>query len=110
MKPRLAAFPCLWIAPVLAPALVLACSTKAKLQPAGGDCTLAVDCDVGLVCVPQRDGRRICDSDLSGVQRLYDAGRQPGDASREGGEGGEAGPGDGAPPEDSSSGSDAAVE
>ena len=74
--------------------LPFACSATAKLQPVGGDCTLAVDCETGLVCVPQRDGRRICDSDLSGVQRLYDAGRRPVDASREGGD---AAPADGAP-------------
>jgi hypothetical protein len=81
-------------------AIVLACSAKAKAVAAGGECMLAVDCEPGLVCVPQRDGRRICDSDLSGVQRLYDAGRAPVDANREGGEGGEGGETDGAPPRD----------
>jgi hypothetical protein len=34
------------------------------------------------------------------VQRLYDAGRAPVDANREGGEGGEGGETDGAPPGD----------
>jgi hypothetical protein len=89
-------------------ALVLACSAKAKLQPSGGDCLLAVDCEPGLVCVPQRDGRRICDSDLSGIQRLYDAGRQPTDAAaREGGEGGRA---DGAPEDAAPDPGDASTE
>jgi hypothetical protein len=78
-------------------ALSAACSAKAKAVAVGGECMLAVDCEPGLACVPQRDGRRICDSDLSGAQRLYDAGRAPqdaavGEAGTEGGhEGGESG-------------------
>ena len=55
------------------PIVLHACSTKAKLIAQGGDCLQATDCEDGLVCVPQKDGRRICDKDLSGVQLTEDA-------------------------------------
>jgi hypothetical protein len=55
------------------PVVLNACSTKAKLLAQGGDCLQATDCEDGLVCVPQKDGRRICDKDLSGVQLTEDA-------------------------------------
>ena len=57
----------------IALALSSACSTKAKLIAQGGDCLQATDCEDGLVCVPQDDGRRICSNDLSGVQTIEEA-------------------------------------
>jgi hypothetical protein len=63
--------------------LLVACSSKAKLVPQGGDCLQATDCADGLVCIPQPDGRRLCDNDLSGVQMIEDAaGPAVPDASR----------------------------
>jgi hypothetical protein len=106
-----------WLGAVVALGCVLAgviaaCSASPKLSGEGGDCRLATDCQAGLVCVAEPDGRRICTSDLSRIQRLYEAGSPPSDASAEGGEGGV---GDGAvrdapePPVDAQ-GQDAAAE
>ena len=65
-------------------AIVLAagCATKAKAVAQGGECLQATDCADGLVCVPQKDGSRICDNDLSGVQKTEDASPPP---ARDGG-------------------------
>jgi hypothetical protein len=60
--------------------LLTACSTKAKLAPAGGECLQATDCEPGLVCIPQTDGRRLCDNNLSSVQHTEDAEPPPQDA------------------------------
>ena len=77
-------------AALLVPAvLALACSSSPALVAAGGDCFAASDCEPGLVCVPQKNGPRVCSSDLSQV-----TGRPPaeGDAAMaEAGEAGEAG-------------------
>jgi len=67
----------------LAVAAVASCGTKAKLVAQGGECLLATDCQDGLVCVPQADTTRICDSDLSRIQRTEDA-APPRDAARDG--------------------------
>ena len=75
---------------VLCLAFAAACSTKAKLIAQGGECFQATDCVDGLVCVPQKDGRRICDNDLTPVQSTEDAAAPavadagPRDASRDG--------------------------
>jgi hypothetical protein len=53
------------------------CSTKAKLVASGGECLQATDCEDGLVCVPQSDGKRICSNDLSGVQMVEEAAAPP---------------------------------
>jgi hypothetical protein len=45
---------------------VCACKT-AELVPAGGECSLATDCQPGLVCLGKPDGTRTCESDLSAV-------------------------------------------
>ncbi len=64
-------------------AVLAACSTKAKLIAQGGECLQATDCADGLVCVPQKDGRRLCDNDLSLVQSTEDAAAPaPTDAGR----------------------------
>lgn len=70
------------LAPLLAgAALVFACATDASLVGPGGECFLASDCQPGLVCIEQRDKRRVCTDDLTGVE-----GRPP-----QQGEAGEAG-------------------
>jgi hypothetical protein len=65
---------------------------------AGGDCTLATDCQPGLVCVPQ-GSKHVCSSDLSKV-----AGQVEADGGNKGTDGGDASTGDGGnvtPPKDS---------
>ena len=54
-----------------------ACSTPAKLVAQGGECHQATDCEEGLVCIPQQDGKSICDSDLSKIQKTEDAAPPP---------------------------------
>jgi hypothetical protein len=78
---------------------LVACSSKAKLVPQGGDCLQATDCADGLVCVPQTDGRRICDNDLTGVQTTEDASTPAVDAGRRDGSA-EGGKTDSGPPPD----------
>jgi hypothetical protein len=63
--------------PCAALLLAAACASKAKLVAQGGECLQATDCADGLVCVPQKDGSRICDNDLSGVQKTEDASPPP---------------------------------
>jgi hypothetical protein len=62
-------------------AILAACSTSAKLVGNGGECFQAVDCEQGLVCAPQKNGKRICTGDLTGVQSTLPAG---GDAAADG--------------------------
>jgi hypothetical protein len=63
-------------------AVVGACSTSAKLVGNGGECFQAVDCEQGLVCAPDKSGKkRTCTSDLSGVQTNLPGG---GDATVDG--------------------------
>ena len=66
----------MWVSCALAvPAVVLgACNASPKLSAAGGACFQATDCEDGLVCVPQKDGSRVCSSDLSGIQTTEEAG------------------------------------
>ncbi len=47
-----------------------ACSSSAKLVAAGGACSLASDCQEGLVCIPTPGAStgRSCSSDLSTIQ------------------------------------------
>lgn len=75
-------------------ALALACSSSPALVAAGGECFAASDCQPGLVCVPQRNGPRVCSSDLSQITGRPPAG---GDAAMT--EAGEDAPTD-APPAD----------
>lgn len=81
-----------------------ACSEAPKPVGQGGACALTSDCDVGLFCVPQNGGARICTGDVSSIMKPT----QPppsGDAGRDGGDGGDAGPTDGGgsdAPDDSS--------
>ena len=55
------------VALVLPAVLALACSSSPALVAAGGDCFAASDCQPGLVCVPQKNGPRVCSSDLTQV-------------------------------------------
>jgi hypothetical protein len=48
-------------------AAMFACAAQPSLSAAGGECFAATDCVDGLVCVPQRDGSRLCSDDLSQV-------------------------------------------
>lgn len=62
-------------------AAIAACKT-AELAAQGGECSLATDCQPGLVCIGKPDGTRTCESDLSGVTNPVPAN------ARDGGEGG----------------------
>jgi hypothetical protein len=44
-----------------------ACSGPSAAVDRGGACYLATDCAPGLVCVPQKNGTRICTDDLTGL-------------------------------------------
>jgi hypothetical protein len=73
-------------------ALVLvACATN-DLAVAGAECTLATDCQPGFVCVPQKDGKRVCSNDLTGVQRPVQPGGGNDAAMGEGGDAATDGP------------------
>jgi hypothetical protein len=54
-------------------AAALGCTGTNAVGP-GGDCFLATDCDDGLACVPQADGRRVCSADFSGIVSTNDGG------------------------------------
>jgi hypothetical protein len=60
-----------------------ACSSSAKLVAAGGACSLASDCQEGLVCIPTPGAStgRSCSSDLSTIQEteLPDTGPDTGE-------------------------------
>lgn len=62
------------LAPFVAAAIVfgIACGT-ANLVGAGGDCFVVTDCEPGLACVPQKDGRHICSTDLTNIVFVPDA-------------------------------------
>ena len=47
--------------------VTFACASQPSLSAAGEQCFAATDCVDGLVCVPQRDGSRLCSDDLSQV-------------------------------------------
>lgn len=49
-------------------ALMAACKA-ATLVPQGAECSLATDCEPGLVCIAKADGTRSCESDLSSVAK-----------------------------------------
>jgi hypothetical protein len=63
---------------------VAACSSSAKLAGQGGQCFAATDCEDGLVCVPQPDGRSACTNDVSGIVHMEDAAAMPDAAVRDG--------------------------
>jgi hypothetical protein len=56
-------------AALIAVAALGACSSSSSGVGQGGECQLATDCADGLVCVPQKDGTRVCSNDLTGVQK-----------------------------------------
>jgi len=63
--------------------IAAACGSQSSSVGQGGECQVASDCVEGLVCVPQKDGTRVCSNDLSGVQKTpptsggNDAGSRP---------------------------------
>ena len=69
----------------------LACGNVTSLSGPGEECFAATDCQAGLVCVPQREGSRLCSSDLTMV-----AGRPPPEAGAAESDGGPDGPTEGA--------------
>ena len=54
-------------------ALVAACKS-ASSSPQGGECSLATDCQPGLVCIAKPDGTRSCESDLTSVTKAVPPG------------------------------------
>lgn len=66
---------------VLAGLVLVACSQSPNPIGEGGACAITTDCDKGLVCVPQRNGSRICTSDLSSIDNPP---TMPSDAARDG--------------------------
>jgi hypothetical protein len=88
------------IGPIAVGLVMFACAAEPSLSGAGGECFAATDCVEGLVCVPQRDGARLCSDDLSQV-----TGRPPpeGGMMTEAGDGpSEANPSDGPQGQDTS--------
>jgi hypothetical protein len=83
----------------LAILVVASCSGKPALVGPGGVCSLATDCQEGLVCVPHDDGTRTCDSDLKGV--VPDQGGGPVQDSGSGQGGRDSASSDAPPPNDS---------
>jgi hypothetical protein len=70
--------------------VLLACSKENAAIDRGGECFFANECAPGLICVEQRNkGTRICTDDLSEVAGDPPGMGEEGDASDEGGEGGE---------------------
>jgi len=90
---------------VLVPLLVASCSEN-KLAGPGGDCFQVTDCEDGLVCVPAPtgDGRRVCSSDVTGIQITPDVDAQASDGNRP-----DASPNPDAAPNDASTPPDANV-
>ena len=65
--------------------VMFACASQPSLAGAGEQCFAATDCADGLLCVPQRDGSRLCSDDLSQVSGRPPAG--PDAAMTEAGDG-----------------------
>ena len=93
---------------VMALSPLAACGSKSKLVPLRAECLQAAECEPGLACVPLNATTRICESDLSGVQKLEDAAPPP-DGSRRG-DGGEGGARSDGPLEDGMAEPDAPAE
>jgi hypothetical protein len=77
--------------------LPVACSSNDPIG-SGGQCFETTDCAAGLVCIPQKDGSRICSSDLSSIQMTE---TDASDSGGGGGGGGGTGDGGGGPTGDS---------
>jgi hypothetical protein len=61
------------------------CAGKQQAAGRGEDCYRDDDCQVGLVCVADRDGNRVCSNDVSSLTSMVegppsDAGTTPDDA------------------------------
>lgn len=52
--------------------VLFGCSASPKLVGQGGECAVSTDCDLGLVCVPQKSGR-ICTNDVSSIAKATPA-------------------------------------
>ncbi len=70
-------------------AIGVACGSVTEAGP-GGECFVATDCAVGLVCVEQANKTRVCSSDLSRI-----AGKAPPEGGPD--DGGDAAPSEGGP-------------
>jgi hypothetical protein len=46
------------------------CSSAQTLEGQGGQCLQTTDCQLGLACVPQKNGTRICSNDLTPIQMV----------------------------------------
>ena len=68
-----------------------ACSSPAPLAAAGGACTLATDCQEGLICCNGEKGSNTC---VASVSCLVPAGAMSADAGMGGGESGDDAAGD----------------
>jgi hypothetical protein len=81
------------LALVLLPA---ACKSSGGSVGPGGECSLATDCALGLICIEQENGSRACSDDLSRV-----AGEAPSNGGGEMDANADGPVGDAAPPSDS---------
>jgi hypothetical protein len=52
------------------PLVGASCSSAQTLEGQGGTCFQTTDCQLGLACVPQKNGARICSSDLTPIQMV----------------------------------------
>ena len=86
------------IGSITAGVVTFACASQPSLSAAGEQCFAATDCVDGLVCVPQRDGSRLCSDDLSQVTgrpppeagaKMNEAGDGPSEANPTDGQGGQ---------------------
>jgi hypothetical protein len=52
------------------PLVAASCSSAQTLEGAGGSCNQTTDCQLGLACVPQADGTRVCSNNLTPIQMV----------------------------------------
>jgi hypothetical protein len=52
------------------PLIAASCSSAQTLEGSGGRCFQVTDCQLGLACVPQPDGSRVCSNILTPIQML----------------------------------------
>jgi hypothetical protein len=54
----------------VAPLIAASCSSPPALEGSGQRCFQTTDCQLGLACVPQADGTRVCSNDLTPIQMV----------------------------------------
>jgi hypothetical protein len=52
------------------PLVAASCSSAQTLEGPGGSCIQTTDCQLGLACVPQADGTRVCSNNLGPIQMV----------------------------------------